>query len=69
MAAIDGGTSLETALELAAEAADEGARSTIELTARFGRAKNLGEASRGSADPGATSVSLIFRGFFEGASA
>ena len=66
--AIDDGAGIEAALERAAEAAEEGARSTVELTARFGRAKNIGEASRGYADPGATSVSLIFRGFHEGAS-
>jgi dihydroxyacetone kinase-like protein len=33
------------------------------MVARFGRARNLGERSRGFADPGATSISLIFRGF------
>ena len=65
-AAADGGADVSAALRRAAEAAEEGARSTADLVARFGRARNLGEKSRGSGDPGAASVSLIFRGFFEG---
>jgi dihydroxyacetone kinase-like protein len=36
------------------------------MQARFGRAKNLGEKSVGEPDPGATSVSLIMKGFSEG---
>jgi dihydroxyacetone kinase-like protein len=58
--------SIEAALEDAARAAEAGALSTKNLVARFGRAKNLGEKSRGGQDPGATSVYLIFRGFTEG---
>ena len=61
------GRDVRACLGEAAEAAEEGARSTSELVARFGRAKNLGEKSRGTPDPGATSISLIFRGLWEGA--
>lgn len=47
----------------AAQAAEEGAEGTREMIAKFGRAKFLGEKTRGSPDAGATSVALIFRGF------
>ena len=42
-------------------AADEGARSTVPLQARKGRASYLGERSIGHQDPGATSTALIMR--------
>ena len=51
-----------------ANAAQEGARSTGNLKARFGRAKYLGDRVIGHQDPGATSVSLMFQGFYEGLS-
>jgi hypothetical protein len=35
---------------------------------RFGRAKNLGAAAIGHPDAGATSVSLLFKGFAQGVS-
>lgn len=53
-------------LRLACEAAQRGAGSTKDMKAKFGRAKNAGEKSIGSPDAGATSVSLLFRGFYEG---
>lgn len=53
-------------LRLACEAAQRGAESTKDMKAKFGRAKNVGEKSIGSPDAGATSVSLLFRGFYEG---
>ena len=53
-------------LKAAAEAARSGAESTKGLVARFGRAKNLGEKTLGYPDPGATSMALILRGFYEG---
>jgi len=56
---------ISTALEDAAEAAEKGAISTKDLVARFGRAKNYGDRTIGHQDPGATSISLIFRGFSE----
>jgi dihydroxyacetone kinase-like protein len=52
-----------TAMEEAAEAACRGAESTKAMIARYGRAKFLGEKTRGSADAGATSMALLFRGF------
>jgi len=53
-------------LRMVAEAAEDGAGSTEQLRARFGRAKNLGEGSVGSEDPGARSVALMFQGFLDG---
>jgi phosphoenolpyruvate---glycerone phosphotransferase subunit DhaL len=43
----------------AAEASDEGAESTVPLTARKGRASYLGERAKGHRDPGATSTHLL----------
>ncbi len=65
-AAADGGGEIEGALHLAAEAARAGAEATAALQARFGRARNIKEQSIGTQDPGATSVSLIFKGFAKG---
>ena len=47
----------------AAEAAQKGADSTKDLVAKFGRAKNLGERSRGTLDAGAVSTALIYRAY------
>jgi dihydroxyacetone kinase-like protein len=60
-AALADGRSLETALGAAADAAEEGARATIALQARKGRASYLGERSIGHQDPGATSAALVMR--------
>ncbi len=54
------------ALEQAAAAAAKGAETTRDMTAKFGRARNLGDRVLGHPDPGAVSVSLIFKGFSEG---
>lgn len=59
-AAFDG-FSLREASALAAEAAERGARETIPLQARKGRASYLGPRSVGHQDPGATSTALLFR--------
>ncbi len=64
--AADEGASITDALDKAAHAAEEGAAATRDMQATFGRAKNIGEKSVGNVDPGATSVSLIFKGFIEG---
>ena len=61
--AADQGRSIGAALKEAACAARAGAQSTADLTARFGRAKFLGEKARGHQDPGATSVALLFESF------
>jgi dihydroxyacetone kinase-like protein len=54
------GGSLETAVRAAREAAAEGARATIPLQARKGRASYLGPRSVGHQDPGASSMALMF---------
>jgi len=63
-AAPNGG--VKSALAQAAEAAAKGAEATRDMRAKFGRARNLGDRVLGHPDPGATSVSLIFKGFSEG---
>ena len=65
-AAASSGEDLPGLLRRAAEAARRGAESTAAMAARFGRAKNVGTKSIGHPDPGATSVSLILKGLFEG---
>jgi len=60
------GADCAACLERAAAAAEQGAESTAQLRARFGRAKNLGDKSVGSKDPGAASIALIFAGLREG---
>lgn len=62
----DSGAGVKLALTKAAEAAAAGAEATKAMRARFGRARNLGDRVIGHADPGAVSVSLIFKGFSEG---
>jgi len=65
-AAADSGKSVTEALHDAASAARAGAEATRNFTARYGRAKFLGEKTRGHLDPGATSMSLLFEGFYNG---
>jgi dihydroxyacetone kinase-like protein len=64
-AAAEGQTVLEC-LRRGAEAAQAGAESTRGLVARLGRARYLGEKTRGHPDPGAVSVALLFEGFCRG---
>ena len=54
---------IKTALEAATQAAAQGAEATKNMRAKFGRARNLGDRVLGHPDPGAVSVSLLFRGF------
>jgi dihydroxyacetone kinase-like protein len=58
-ASLDSGESLDRALAAASAAAEGGARATVPLQARKGRASYLGERSIGHQDPGATSAVLI----------
>ena len=58
---LDGGVPLPEAVAAASEAAEEGARATVPMLARKGRASYLGERSIGHQDPGATSAALILR--------
>jgi dihydroxyacetone kinase-like protein len=57
--------SIKQALQDATEAAKRRVLATKDFKARFGRAKNLGDRTLGSQDLGATSISLLFQGFFE----
>jgi phosphoenolpyruvate---glycerone phosphotransferase subunit DhaL len=57
--AVDRGAPLAEALEAAANAAADGARATVPMQARKGRASYLGERSIGHEDPGAASTALI----------
>ena len=50
---------LEAAMAAAARAAAEGAEGTAAMIATTGKAKTLGERSRGHMDPGAISLSII----------
>ena len=59
--------SIKQALQDAAEAAKRGVLATMDFKARFGRAKNLGDRTLWSQNPGIKSISLLFQGFFEGA--
>jgi dihydroxyacetone kinase-like protein len=54
-------------IEAGAKAAEEGAENTKNYIAKFGRAKNVGDRSIGHKDPGAVSISLFFKGLYEGA--
>jgi dihydroxyacetone kinase-like protein len=60
-AELDAGASLTGAVAAAARAAEEGARATVPLQARKGRASYLGERSVGHQDPGATSVAFVMK--------
>ncbi|HET6207297.1 MAG TPA: dihydroxyacetone kinase subunit DhaL [Terracidiphilus sp.] len=62
-AAANSGESIANAMEYAAEAARRGADATKDMIAKYGRARFLGEKTRGSPDAGATSVALLFAGF------
>jgi dihydroxyacetone kinase-like protein len=59
--ALESDLPLPVAVASASEAAEEGARATVPLLARKGRASYLGERSIGHQDPGATSAALILR--------
>ncbi len=58
---LEAGVPLGLAITAASEAAEEGARATVPMLARKGRASYLGERSIGHQDPGATSAALILR--------
>jgi len=61
--AAQSGEPITHAMELARDAARTGAESTKNMIAKYGRARFLGEKTRGSADAGATSMALLFQGF------
>jgi dihydroxyacetone kinase-like protein len=68
-AAIDavksGTASVRRVLQIAASAAEEGAKSTAGMVARTGRASYLGERSRGGVDPGAMFIYFFLDGMAE----
>lgn len=55
--------SISDILSKGAQSAQKGAESTENLKANFGRARNLGERSVGSIDPGAASWACMFESF------
>lgn len=57
------GRAIDSALKEAEMAARSGAESTTALIAKHGRARFLGEKTRGSMDAGEFSVALLFAGF------
>jgi dihydroxyacetone kinase-like protein len=65
-AALGEGAGFASALARGADAAEQGARDTIPLVARKGRASYLGERSAGHQDPGAPSSALLLRNAAEG---
>ncbi len=65
--AADAGKEISGVLSAAADAAAAGAERTRDMRAKFGKARNLGDRTLGHPDPGATSMSVIFRGFADGA--
>jgi len=57
---------IETILEAAHRGALQGVENTKNMIPRLGRAKNFREKAIGYADPGAVSLSIIFKGLCEG---
>lgn len=57
------GKSMKEAIKCAYEAAEQGAKRTIEMQSRLGRAGRYLERSIGHQDPGATVGALFFKGF------
>ena len=59
--ALEAGSGLAEILDRGAAAAEAGARATITMQARKGRASYLGERSVGHPDPGATAAHLLLK--------
>jgi phosphoenolpyruvate---glycerone phosphotransferase subunit DhaL len=66
LASCASGGDIAAMLDAGATAAEKGAASTVDMVAKKGRAKHMGARSVGHKDPGATSLSLILRGFARG---
>ncbi|SDQ80085.1 dihydroxyacetone kinase subunit DhaL [Actinopolyspora saharensis] len=62
-ASATGGSDPGAVLRAAAEAAETGARTTVSLIAKKGRASYLGDRSAGHLDPGVRSVVLLLNAF------
>jgi phosphoenolpyruvate---glycerone phosphotransferase subunit DhaL len=67
MVAADG-KDIRALFAAAAEAAQQGARATVDMKANFGRARNYGERSIGTADAGALSWACMFSAFHQSVS-
>lgn len=63
--AVVSGTDLPGAIDSMIAAAEAGWKSTEDLVAKIGRAARLGERSRGTVDPGATSCYLLLNAMGE----
>ena len=63
--AADKSAGIQEILRQAAKASTDGADATVNMKAKFGRARNLGGRVLGHKDPGAVSVSLMFQGFYQ----
>lgn len=59
------GLALGVAMEQAAAAAEQGAKATIEMQSKVGRAGWFSERTRGVQDPGATAVAMMARSLAE----
>jgi len=59
--ALEGASDLDSGLQAAVQAAEEGMKATTPLIARKGRASYLGERSKDHQDPGATSTYYLFK--------
>ncbi|WP_328761838.1 MULTISPECIES: dihydroxyacetone kinase subunit DhaL [unclassified Streptomyces] len=68
-ALVPGVGALSTSYRAAADAAENGARATVPMLARKGRASYLGERSIGHQDPGATSAALLLAALADAADA
>lgn len=64
--AADQGKAIPELLEAACAAAIQGAESTRNIPARYGRAKYQGERTLGHPDPGSVSMAYMFQGFRDG---
>ncbi len=60
------GEGITEILQSAADSAQKGAVSTRDMVARFGKARFSGARLLGYQDAGATSIAMIFQGFYEG---
>lgn len=59
--ALESASDLETGLQAAVQAAEQGMKATTPLVARKGRASYLGDRSKDHQDPGATSTYYLFK--------
>lgn len=62
---IKGGADILHTLRLSVDAAYQGVDATKDMIPVRGRAKNLGKKALGVCDPGATSIALLFQGFYD----